>query len=95
MLSELLFAMMINPDMDKVNLIAKAEQKPAVKTAAKIEQKTPLTQVFVIQEDNRTNMYHFEEIQKYYDDLIFAVIKDFSSRKNNPKEFLKWVDLPS
>ena len=95
MLSELLFAMMINPDMDKVNLIAKAEQKPAVKTAAKIEQKTPLTQVFVIQEDNRTNMYHFEEIQKYYDDLIFEVIKDFSSRKNNPKEFLKWVDLPS
>jgi len=95
MLSELLFAMMINPDMDKVNLIAKAEQKPVVKTTAKIEQKTPLTQMFVIQEDNRTNMYHFEEIQKYYDDLIFAVIKDFSSRKSNPKEFLKWVDLPS
>ena len=98
MLSELLFAMMINPDMEKVNLVAEAQTKPqpTVSQIKKIEKlKSPLTQVFVFQKDNRTNMYNFEEVQEYYDSLMYKVLKDFSSRKNNPKEFLKWVDLPS
>ena len=98
MLSELLFAAMINPDMDKLNLIAKAEEKtkPNVVVTQKIEKtKLPFTQLFVIQEDNRTNMFYFDEIQKYYEGLMNTVIKDFSKRTKNPKEFLKWVDLPS
>lgn len=96
MLSELLFAAMINPDMEKLNLIAQAKPKATTSTTKQIDKpKTPLTQLFVIQEDNHTNMYYYDEIQKYYDDLMYVVIKDFSSRKNKPQEFLKWVDLPS
>ncbi len=96
MISELLLSMMINPDLDKLNLIAHTDKKPAVAATQQTKaERTPFTQAFVIQEDNRTNMYNIEDIQKYYDNLINLVIKDFSARKSNPKEFLKWVDLPS
>lgn len=98
MISELLMAMMINPDAEKLNLVAQAKPKPAVSTVKEVNVKnknSAMTQVFVIQEDNNTNFHKFDEIQKYYDNLVNAVIKNFSARKNNPKEFLKWVDLPS
>jgi len=96
MLSELLFSMMINPDMEKLNLISQAKPQTSVSASKNIEKiKLPLTQAFVIQEDNHTNLYQMEEIQNYYQELMNTVIKDFASRKNNPKEFLKWVDLPS
>ena len=96
MISELLMTMMINPDIEKINLIASVDKKPVAKVSQQVKTpKTPYSQAFILQEDNRTNMYNIEDIQKYYDNLINIVIKDFSSRKSKPNEFLKWVDLPS
>ena len=94
MISELLLAMMINPDMEKLNLIAKAENVPTIHEVKEL-QKQSMVQMFVIQQDNHTNIYYYEEIQKYYENLMNKVISDFSSRKGKVGEFLKWVDLPS
>ena len=67
MITELLMATMLNPDIEKLNLMAKVEQKQVAIATKQVEKtKLPLSQVFVIQEDNRTNMYNYDEIQKYY-----------------------------
>lgn len=99
MLIELLSAMMINPDVDKMNLIAEAKpQKTVVSQTVKLgetKKHKNLTQAFVIQEDNSTKIYYFDEIEKRYGQFASDVVKDFSKRKNNTSEFLKWVDLPT
>ena len=48
MISELLLAMMINPDMEKLNLIAKAENVPTIHEVKEL-QKQSMVQMFVIQ----------------------------------------------
>lgn len=99
MLIELLSAMMINPDVDKMNLIAEAKpQKTVVSQVVKLGETKKyknLTQAFVIQEDNPTKIYYFDEIEKRYGQIVSDVVKDFSKRKNNTSEFLRWVDLPT
>lgn len=101
MLFELMSAMMINPDVDKLNLIAEAKpqnNKTVVSQSvelAKLNKNKSLTQAFVIQEDNPTKVFYFNDIEKKYEPLVGKVVKDFSARKNNTSEFLKWVDLPA
>ena len=97
MIFELLAASMINADF---NLIAQANDKPKAvteKTAKKsaINIKFPMTQAFVLPEDNNTKLYNFYEVTQKFQNLTEPVIKDFSARKNDQKQFLKWVDLPS
>lgn len=97
MILEILSAMMINPEVDKLNLIsdAKISQKTVTEQVKTTKQRKSLIQAFVIPEDNPTKIYFFEEIEKKYEKQLAQIVTDFKARKNDPNEFLKWVDLPS
>lgn len=98
MLFELLSAMVINPDVDKLNLVADANVQTKTLTQQVAEKKATrqsLTQAFVFPEDNPTKIFYYEEIEKRYEKHAKDVVEDFSKRKDNPDEFLKWVDLPA
>ena len=97
MLIELLSAIIINPDVDKLNLIADANVKTKTMTQQVSERKTlkeSLTQIFVFPEDNSTKIFNYGEIEKRYQKQAEKVVEDFAKRKDNHEEFLKWVDLP-
>ena len=98
MILELLAASMINADFNLITqandkqtkvVAEKSTQKPAINT------KFPMTQAFVLPEDNNTKLYNFVEVANKFQYLTEPVIKDFLSRKNDTKQFLKWVDLPT
>ena len=99
MFFEFLMAMAINPQVDKMNLISQVKSQDAITQAVEIEKnkkfKKSLTQAFVFPQDNETKIYYFDEVIKKYQTFSAQVVKDFTERKDNQEEFLKWVDLPS
>lgn len=96
MLFELLASAMINPDVNKMNLIAVTNTKTniaTVKTATAV--KWPYTQSYLTPMKNKTPYANFYEVTKHYASDMSTVVKDFKARKNDTKQFLKWVDLPT
>ena len=96
MLFELLASAMINPDVNKMNLITVANTKTniaTVKTATAV--KWPYTQSYLTPMKNKTPYANFYEVTKHYASDMSTVVKDFKARKNDTKQFLKWVDLPT
>ena len=96
MLFELLASAMINPDVNKMNLIAVANTKTniaTVRTATAV--KWPYTQSYLTPMKNKTPYANFYEVTKHYASDMSTVVKDFKARKNDTKQFLKWVDLPT
>ena len=87
MLFELLASAMINPDVNKMNLIAVANTKTniaTVKTATAV--KWPYTQSYLTPMKNKTPYANFYEVTKHYASDMSTVVKDFKARKNDTKK---------
>ena len=84
MLFELLASAMINPDVNKMNLIAVANTKTniaTVKTATAV--KWPYTQSYLTPMKNKKPYANFYEVTKHYASDMSTVVKDFKARKND------------
>ena len=94
MLSELLLiSMMMSPDTTKISSANTIKEQPAVakNIADNQKQEFSYSQLFMI----RTKL---KSIKKYQEKILKPannVIENFSSRISDPKQFLKWVELPA
>lgn len=91
MIFELLAASMINADVEKINLASVNTKVTNIEKTSRPN----FYQKFVMPDKNKTDFKTFQDVVTYYRNSTLIVVKNFKQRKNDPSQFLKWVDLPS
>ena len=94
MILELLASAVINPNLEKLELIPYGQNTVQQNQEKIIEQRKvipPYEKTFFIPEKINKD---FKSISNEYKTVSSKVIKDFNLRKSDTKQFLKWVNLP-